>query len=903
MKRDLYEILGVPHDANLVEIRKAYRSKAVWMHPDKGGDPEEFSVLQDSYAVLSNASRRAHYDETGRTELTAQEELKSGMVKTEAGSPAYRGSPAKAEVPADAQLQGVSRPAVSAFCKLTAAQNPPRGQAGRSPSPVRPPARQSRKPKAAAPVEYADPIQVPEEYIKPVVHVAVAGITNKSLHLTDMYPKIKDGKLQAGEVLLRMRALPLSYRDLITEGRYDPGDIFGWQGIAQVLFVGPQANGLQVGDWVVPLLEADEDGDVVEDAAPPQTGRTLAVFLASRCLRVSRSSGTVLTVGQLALAKSIGAAKCMIEQYASNATNDSVIVNAANGVVGQMLVQMLVILKYRVFAVIKAHEDPLEDMRGLLEGYGAYKVLFDDDSLKQQIEAMHVELPELAFDGVGGEGTANIASALSRTGSIVCYQSGKQVWPQGWLKKFKGGTYEFSFDEWVQEDMQANTDKFNNMLDSVQQLLRAGRLKLHVKEYTTDQFDEAVEVSACHGRCSAVVLHLPSLDDQVEPSQINKPMHTSSHQEAKNISQTKANMQTERERRTNFSWDLAFLEWEKDEAEETERRQEMETNLFQPDPIMEEMRIQRYVDDSLATPVALELGAARGEAKFILFWLPGSNDVPEEHAPWLSRLCQETPGLRAVVLKPRVGTKWFDMSDYDCVKLGLRFAVEDDDYLENNMEGDFLKSKGNITFGLLETAEAEAVQQVETAALGLARRAIIEEKALGERRAGCLPFFFGGFGQGGSVALYTAICLMQAPILGVAFCHSGIPCGAMLGKRLTQRTKNFTKMYAIYDKADNQVPPVFAEAFIHMLDLMDCSVSLHWLHAGDGHEFFDDAAAKVTACLKKCLAEEAKAPKAESRAPVTRSDYFHPALPTGYLQPQRMVNVKQVTRLPQPGPF
>lgn len=147
-----------------------------------------------------------------------------------------------------------------------------------------------------------------------------------------------------------------------------------------------------------------------------------------------------------------------------------------------------------------------------------------------------------------------------------------------------------------------------------------------------------------------------------------------------------------------------------------------------------------------------------------------------------------------MVLKPRIGTKWFSMSDYDCVKLGLRFAVEDDEYFSSNVEGDFLKSRGNVTFGLLETAEAEAVAQVESAAFGLARRAIIEEKSLAYRRSGCLPFFFGGFGQGGTVALYTACCLMQTPILGVAFCHSGVPCGAMIGKRITQAMRKTMRM-------------------------------------------------------------------------------------------------------------
>jgi molecular chaperone DnaJ len=63
---DYYEILGVPHDAVVDQIKKAYRRKAVQYHPDKNpGDKvaeERFKELSEAYATLSDAAKRREYD-------------------------------------------------------------------------------------------------------------------------------------------------------------------------------------------------------------------------------------------------------------------------------------------------------------------------------------------------------------------------------------------------------------------------------------------------------------------------------------------------------------------------------------------------------------------------------------------------------------------------------------------------------------------------------------------------------------------------------------------------------------------------------------------------------------------------------------------------------------------------
>jgi len=90
-KQNLYEVLGVQHDASEHDLKKAYRRQAMKCHPDYNQGNREaeakFKELNEAYDILKDAERRAAYDRRGHAAFEQGAAPGAGASGRPAGSP------------------------------------------------------------------------------------------------------------------------------------------------------------------------------------------------------------------------------------------------------------------------------------------------------------------------------------------------------------------------------------------------------------------------------------------------------------------------------------------------------------------------------------------------------------------------------------------------------------------------------------------------------------------------------------------------------------------------------------------------------------------------------------------------------------------------------------------------
>ncbi len=94
-KRDYYTVLGVNRDASEEDIKKSYRKLAMKFHPDRNPDDkgaeEKFKEAKEAYEVLSDAKKRAAYDQFGHAGVDPSAGFGAGRGGPGAGPEGFGG--------------------------------------------------------------------------------------------------------------------------------------------------------------------------------------------------------------------------------------------------------------------------------------------------------------------------------------------------------------------------------------------------------------------------------------------------------------------------------------------------------------------------------------------------------------------------------------------------------------------------------------------------------------------------------------------------------------------------------------------------------------------------------------------------------------------------------------------
>lgn len=85
-KKDYYKVLAIEKTATDIEIKKAYRKKALTFHPDKNSAPgadEAFKLVAEAFGTLSDSNKRAIHDQGGTREIPRYRRRRENVSREE----------------------------------------------------------------------------------------------------------------------------------------------------------------------------------------------------------------------------------------------------------------------------------------------------------------------------------------------------------------------------------------------------------------------------------------------------------------------------------------------------------------------------------------------------------------------------------------------------------------------------------------------------------------------------------------------------------------------------------------------------------------------------------------------------------------------------------------------------
>jgi NADPH2:quinone reductase len=237
------------------------------------------------------------------------------------------------------------------------------------------------------------------------------------------FEEVPDPTPAAGEVLVRVRAATVNHTDLFhRSGRFfiqkDLPHVLGMDLAGEIVALGPEVTGWQVGDRVVATFEdlgRARDGAYAELTTVPAT--ELRRIPNGLDFHAAASVGLAFTTAWVALRQRARIGACV-----DGLRGERVVVTAAASGVGTAAVQIAAWLDARVVALVSEDESELGRRKAeLLRSLGADAVLRADDAeLEGKARAAMGGGASLVVEHVAGASLQKSVELLDPYGRIVC---------------------------------------------------------------------------------------------------------------------------------------------------------------------------------------------------------------------------------------------------------------------------------------------------------------------------------------------------------------------------------------------------------------------------------------------------------------------------------------------------
>jgi len=791
---DYYALIGVEKNAKLHEIRAKFRQKVLAEHPDKGGDPKAFQLLNKAYNVLTDQDKRALYDSTGRTERSAEEEFAMGF-----GGGRMTGHQRSKELDAEAVVNIQDR----------VNKGPSEHEDGF--------AEWMRQ------RDQSEMVMTDKDFMKNALFNA-AEMSAKVNHpgpvqhvlgspKTDAYGQQMVGPVQVqakprpikktidhDEMLVRMLAVPLD--DAMVYAELAKGGVcLGMTGVGRIEQIGAHVQDFKQEDCVLVLPKPTK----FSSQRPIGTARTLLICHEDDVLRISPTILEELTPEQICLAPTIVCAYILLENYGAKLKpGDSILLNAAHmSAAGSALLQLCKLLKLKPLCILDLPGAPKNRVKGeygsktawqeadtravappsvrqhyeriseWLVTMGAEEVFPDAVAMLKWRDRNQRMLPKLALDGIS---TRESAEQL-----IHCLQSGDKdsqcvVYGYGAAQPIElnppllaawGGTLlGFSLNRWV-HSLSANSAKFMSVTENITKLIRANKFTLDTVLYkvgedaVTDAFSRAADASDS----SQVVLIFPTLEEELRNNGGDDNAWESKTMAASSRAAQQAPTKTA-------------------EEEERERLKADWLNLLFTDGSVAAMSPEGPL------PITLEAGNT-SSPKSLIVWL---GDEPAVESRYLQGLTASLGSSALLCLS------W----DQHAAGEGLKdFSVTTPEVLDGSW---YLRDRAT-----LENEDLDHLHDVE-----LLGRCMMEsvQGSLDKYGLTWRNVVLAGFGKGAGLLFYASVArLLPQQVAGGVFFNAIVPFPAFLAEKAAKRTdRTPVKMFTIWGSRDSSTPSNYRQA-------------------------------------------------------------------------------------------